>query len=183
MLLYLRHEYPRQTLRLYFNVPGGHLQPALAIYDLLHQTKQRGSTIETVNLGMAGGVGALLCASGTVGHRYALPNSRFLLQRPGIGDTFRGQATDIALVVKDIKKLNSRVVNELASLTGQPVERVQEDMKRDFYLFADQALDYGLIDDVILPNRLKRGAMNERFQPGQVTGPSNRYIRYDSGLQ
>ena len=155
IMLYLRKEDPRQPISLYFNVPGGWLRPSLAIYDLIQNTKQN-CRIETVNLALCAGMGAMLCSAGTKGERSAMPSSRFLLQRTGMDEVFQGQATDIALEVKNVKKWNDRMEEELAILTGQELEQIQKDLSRDFYLSSDEAVRYGLIDSVMLPAPRKR---------------------------
>jgi ATP-dependent Clp protease protease subunit len=163
--LYLRNESPRDKISLYFNVPGGQMRPALAIYDLLQNTKKN-CEIETVNLALCAGMGALLCAAGTKGKRSAMPNSRFLLMRTGMDRPFRGQATDIALEVKNLKNWNDRMETEMATLTGQKLEDIQNDLKRDFYLSADEAVQYGLIDRVLLPSPRKRAARGGEAELG-----------------
>ena len=116
IILYLRKENPRETMSLYFNVPGADLRPALAVYDLIQQTKVN-CEIETVNLALCAGMGSVLCAAGTKGKRSAFPNARFLLQRVGMEEVFQGQATDIALEVKNNKECNNRM--ELVSSPWQ----------------------------------------------------------------
>jgi len=151
-LIHLRQEKRKADITLYFNVPGAALRPALAVYDLIQQAKET-CTIKTVNLGLCTGMGALLVAGGTKGHRKAMPNSRFLLQRTGIlyDETVQGQAIDVALEVKNIKTWNDNVEYELHKLTNQPMARIEQDLKRDFYLSSEEAVKYGLIDEVLLP--------------------------------
>ncbi|VEU38185.1 unnamed protein product [Pseudo-nitzschia multistriata] len=170
ILLWMRSESSIPSISLYFNVPGGLLRPALAIYDLIQQTKEQGVEIETCNLGLCTGMGSFLCAAGTKGMRRAMPNSRFLLQRMGLDKPVRGQATDIVLEVKNIKMWNDRCEKELAKLTGQPVERIQEDLKRDFYLSSDEAVQYGLIDEVLMPAPARRAASKEFAALGAFEG-------------
>lgn len=169
IILYLRNESPREKLSIYFNVPGGLLRPSLAIYDLLQNTKKN-CEIETVNLALCGGFSSLLCAAGTKGMRHAFPNSRFILQRIGIDKAFRGQATDIALEVKNVKAANDRMELELAALTGQEPEKIAKDMQRDMYLVADEAVQYGLIDSVLLPSPRKRSARGGPTDLGTFEG-------------
>ena len=169
IMLYLRKEDPRQAISLYFNVPGGLLRPSLAIYDLIQNTKEN-CKIETVNLALCAGMGAMLCSAGTKGARSAMPNSRFLLQRTGMDEVFRGQATDIALEVKNVKKWNDRMEEELAMLTGQELERIQQDLSRDFYLSSDEAVRYGLIDQVLLPAPRKRAFGAQEADLGAFEG-------------
>lgn len=169
IMLYLRNESPRDPISMYFNVPGANLRPALAIYDLMQNTKKT-CEIQTVNLALTAGMGSILCAAGTKGQRSALPNARFLLHRTGMDNVFRGQATDIALEVQNLKRANDKVENELALLTGQPLDRIQQDLKRDFYLFADEAVQYGLIDQVLLPSPRKRAARGQVATLGAFEG-------------
>lgn len=169
IMLYLRKEDPRAPISLYFNVPGGWLRPSLAIYDLIQNTKQN-CRIETVNLALCGGMGAMLCSAGTKGERSAMPNSRFLLQRTGMDEVFRGQATDIALEVKNVKKWNDRMEEELSMLTGQDLETIQNDLARDFYLTSDEAVRYGLIDRVFLPSPRKRAMGGQDADLGAFEG-------------
>lgn len=181
IILYMRKEDARKDISIYFNVPGALLRPSLAIYDLLQQTKES-CDVETVNLGLCTGMGAFLCAAGTKGKRSAMPNSRFLLQRTGLDEVIRGQATDIVLEVKNIKTWNDRTEKELAGLTGQPLERIQEDLKRDFYLGADEAVQYGLIDQVLLPAPLKRAARGQEADLGAFEGEDEqRYQNQENG--
>lgn len=169
IILWMRKDNYKGDISIYFNVPGALLRPSLAIYDLLQQTKQN-CDIETVNLGLCSGMAAFLCAAGTKGKRSAMPNSRFLLQRTGMDEVFRGQATDIALEVRNVKKSNDRMEYELSRLTGQPVEKIQKDLKRDFYLSSDEAVQYGLIDRVLLPAPLKRAARGQDADLGAFEG-------------
>lgn len=169
ILLWMRQQDSYKTISIYFNVPGALLRPALAIYDLIEQTKET-CEIETVNLGLCTGMGSFLCAAGTKGKRSAMPNSRFLLQRMGLDKPVRGQATDIVLEVKNIKMWNDRTESELAKLTGQPIEKIQADLKRDFYLSSDEAVQYGLIDQVLLPAPMKRAARGNNADLGAFEG-------------
>ena len=169
ILLYLRKEDARAPISLYMNIPGGWLRPSLAIYDLIQNTKKN-CEIETVNLGLCAGMGAILCSAGTKGQRSAFPNARFLLQRTGMDQVFQGQATDIGLEVKNVKSWNDRMENELSLLTGQPLDRIQADLKRDFYLEAENAVQYGLIDRVYLPAARKRAARGQEASLGAFEG-------------
>jgi len=162
IMLYLRKEDSTGPVTFYFNVPGADLRPALAVYDLIVQFRQS-CEITTVNLGLCTGMGALLCGAGTKGRRCAMPNSRFLLQRTGMDRPFQGQATDIALEVKNMKVMNDKMEEELSLMTGQSTDQIIKDMKRDFYLSSDEAVRYGLIDKVLLPARKKRATMGKEF--------------------
>jgi ATP-dependent Clp protease protease subunit len=180
IILWMRKQDPTRDISIYFNVPGALLRPSLAIYDLLQQTKER-CDIETVNLGLCTGMGAFLCSAGTKGKRSAMPNSRFLLQRTGLDQVLRGQATDIVLEVRNIKLWNDRIEKELSVLTGQPLERIQQDLKRDFYLTSDEAVQYGLIDQVLLPAPLKRAARGGDADLGAFVGDDeNKYQGKDN---
>jgi ATP-dependent Clp protease protease subunit len=145
-LLYLREESPYDEITLYFNVPGALIKPSLAVFDVLQTLS---CPVNTVNLGLATGMAAFLCAAGTKGRRSALPNARFLLQKTGLDDPFRGQAVDIGLKVADNVADNRRVTAALARLTGRTVDQVHAELGRDFYLSADEAVEYGLIDKVL----------------------------------
>lgn len=152
ILLYLRKEDASKPITLYCNFPGGALRPVMALYDTINECKKTGIEFTTLNMGLANGMGAFLCGAGTKGKRYALPNARYLLQRTGIDQGFRGQATDIALEVKSIKRQNDNLEGLLASMTGQPLGKLQKDMKRDFYLSSEEAVEYGICDHVLQPS-------------------------------
>lgn len=169
IILYLRKESPRDPISIYLNVPGAMLRPALALYDLIQQTKDM-CEVETLNLGLCAGMAAILCSAGTKGKRSAMPNSRFLLSRTGMDKPFQGQATDIALEVRNVKKMNDRMEAELSKLTGQKVEKIHQDLKRDMYLVAEEAVQYGLIDQVILPARRRRAEMRQEADLGAFEG-------------
>lgn len=180
ILLYLRKEDPTGPIDLYFNVPGADIRPALAVYDLICQTREK-CEISTVNLALCSGMGAFLCAAGTKGKRSAMPNSRFLLSRTGMDKVFQGQASDIVLEVKNIKAWNDRMEEELHKMTGQPLEYVKEDLARDFYLSADEAVIYGLIDQVLLPTFNKRAAAGGDVFLGNFQGNDQRYQGENAG--
>jgi len=181
IILYMRKENPREPISIYFNCPGALLRPALAVYDLLLQTKEN-CEIETVNLGLCGGMASLLASVGTKGKRSAFPNARFMLQRIGMENAFRGQATDIALEVKNVKLWNDRMEKEISLLTGQPIDRIQNDLKRSFYLSSDEAVQYGLIDQVLLPSPRKRAARGQDADLGAFEGnEEQRYQNQEEG--
>jgi len=169
ILLFLRKEDPTGPITVYFNVPGAQLRPALAIYDLICQTREN-CEISTVNLGLCTGMGAMLCGAGTKGRRCAMPNSRFLLQRTGMETPFQGQASDIGLEVANMKKMNDKMEKELSKITGQTVDQVLEDMTRDFYLSSEEAVRYGLIDKVLLPAPRKRATQGQDADLGAFEG-------------
>jgi ATP-dependent Clp protease protease subunit len=169
IMLYLRNEDPTAPISMYFNVPGAQLRPALAIYDLMQQTKIN-CEIETCNLALCAGMGSMLCGAGTKGKRRAMPNSRFLLQRTGMDAVFRGQATDIGLEVRNVKLMNDRMEKELSNMTGQPLDKIEQNLKRDFYLSSDEAVQYGLIDEVLLASPRKRAASGQAADLGAFEG-------------
>eukprot|EP00592_Proboscia_alata_P010074 CAMPEP_0194359976 /NCGR_PEP_ID=MMETSP0174-20130528/7275_1 /TAXON_ID=216777 /ORGANISM="Proboscia alata, Strain PI-D3" /LENGTH=334 /DNA_ID=CAMNT_0039131199 /DNA_START=59 /DNA_END=1063 /DNA_ORIENTATION=- len=166
-LLYLQNEDPAKEITLYINIPGALLRPAMAVFDSINRLKEE-CPVSTLNLGLATGMGALLCGAGTRGKRAAMPNSRFLLQRIGAETAIQGQATDIGLEVRNMKQCNDRLERELAKMTGHPIAKIKNDMKRDFYLSSDEAVAYGLIDRVILP--LNSGIRTPVYTTDPVTG-------------
>lgn len=143
-LLYLESDNPDKEISLYINSPSGQLSAGLAIYDTMQYIA---SDVSTMCIGQAAGIGAWLLAGGAGGKRYCLPHSRILIQQPLGG--FQGQATDIAIHAKEILRSRARVEAILAKHTGQPLERVRADIERDYFIGAREALEYGLIDDVL----------------------------------
>lgn len=147
-LLFLRMEDPKKPINLYINSPGGVITSGLAIFDTLQYL---GCEINTYCIGQAVSMGALLLSAGTKGKRFALPHSRIMLHQPygGVG----GSAADISLQAKEIlemKKINNKILSET---TGQPFEKIKEDSERDFYMNAEEALAYGLIDTITTPKK------------------------------
>lgn len=144
-LLFLEAENPERDIWLYINSPGGAITAGMAIYDTMQFVKP---DITTVCIGQAASMAAVLMAAGAPGKRYALPNSRFLLHQPSLSG-LAGQATDIDIHAREILRLRNKLNILLAGHTGQPAERIERDVERDFILEADQAKDYGLIDEII----------------------------------
>ncbi|ADR36714.1 ATP-dependent Clp endopeptidase proteolytic subunit ClpP [Oceanithermus profundus] len=143
-MLFLEAQNPNQEIKLYINSPGGDVYAGLAIYDTMQYVK---SPVATIVVGMAASMGAFLLAAGEAGQRYALPHARVMIHQPWGGA--QGQATDIAIQAEQILK-SKKLLNELlAKHTGQPVEKVEADSDRDFWMTADEARDYGLVDRVI----------------------------------
>ncbi|WP_456409374.1 ATP-dependent Clp endopeptidase proteolytic subunit ClpP [Oceanithermus sp.] len=143
-MLFLEAQNPNQEIKLYINSPGGDVYAGLAIYDTMQYVK---SPVATIVVGMAASMGAFLLAAGEPGQRYALPHARVMIHQPWGGA--QGQATDIAIQAEQILK-SKKLLNELlARHTGQPVEKVEADSDRDFWMTADEARDYGLVDRVI----------------------------------
>ncbi|MER3460356.1 MAG: ATP-dependent Clp endopeptidase, proteolytic subunit ClpP [candidate division GAL15 bacterium] len=149
-MLFLAYEDPQKDIQLYINSPGGTMTAGLAIYDTMQHIQP---DVATICVGMAASVAALLLAGGTKGKRGALPYSRIMIHQPWGGA--QGQAVDIAIRAKEVIELR-KILNEiLARHTGQPLERIERDTDRDFYMSAQQAKEYGLIDLVIEPRREK----------------------------
>jgi ATP-dependent Clp protease protease subunit len=143
-LLFLQTEDPEKDIHIYVNSPGGIVSAGLAIYDTMQYVKP---DIATYCLGQAASMGALLLAAGTKGKRFALPHSRVMIHQPMGG--FHGQATDVEIHAKEILKMKENLNSILASHTGQPFEKIQADTERDFFMSAEEAKDYGIVDDVI----------------------------------
>jgi len=143
-LLFLASQDSKKDIQIYINSPGGSVTAGLAIYDTMQYVK---CPISTVCVGMAASMAATLLASGAKGKRFALPNAEILLHQVAGGVT--GQATEIEITAKQIIKIKDKLNKILAKHTGQPLSKVEKDTDRDFYLSADEAKDYGLIDKVI----------------------------------
>ena len=143
-MLFLSSKDPDKDIRLYINTPGGSVTAGLAIYDTMQYVK---CPISTVCIGLAGSMGATLLAAGAKGKRFALPNSEVLLHQVAGGVT--GEAIEIEITAKQIIKIKDKLNRILAKHTGQPLEKVEKDTDRDFYLSAEEAKEYGIIDKVI----------------------------------
>ena len=143
-LLFLEGEDPEKDISIYINSPGGSVYAGLAIYDTMQYVRPR---VSTICLGLAASMAAVLLAGGANGARYSLPNTRVLIHQPSAG--FSGQATDIAIHAQEILRVRRRLDEILASHTGKSVEDVNRDSERDFFMSADEAKAYGLIDEII----------------------------------
>ncbi|VDY07082.1 ATP-dependent Clp protease proteolytic subunit (Endopeptidase Clp) (Caseinolytic protease) (Protease Ti) (Heat shock protein F21.5) [Thiomonas sp. Bio17B3] len=143
-LLFLESENPDKDISLYINSPGGSVSAGMAIFDTMQFIKPDVSTLCT---GIAASMGAFLMAAGAKGKRYSLPNSRIMIHQPSGGA--QGQATDIEIQAREILYLRERLNGILAERTGQTLEKIGIDTERDFFMSADEAKDYGLIDEVI----------------------------------
>lgn len=149
-LLFLEAEDPDKDIFLYINSPGGSVPAGLAIYDTMQYIRPN---ISTICMGLAASMGAVLLAAGAKGKRYALPNARIMIHQPLGG--VQGQAADIAIHAKEILRMRE-VLNEiLAKHTGQPLERIQRDTDRDFFMSVEEAKEYGLIDEVMVRRSVK----------------------------
>lgn len=143
-MLFLASQDPKKDIQLYINTPGGSVTAGMAIYDTMQYVK---CPISTVCVGLAASMGATLLAAGAKGKRFALPNSQIMLHQVAGGVS--GQAVEIEITAKQIIKIKERLNKILAKHTGQSFEKVEKDTDRDFYLSAEEAKDYGLIDQVI----------------------------------
>ncbi|MBV9079545.1 MAG: ATP-dependent Clp protease proteolytic subunit [Elusimicrobia bacterium] len=152
-LLYLEAEDPEKEINLYINSPGGMVTAGLAVYDTMQYIR---SPITTICMGMAMSFGAVLLMAGSKGKRFALPNSRVMIHQPLIhGGGISGQATDIRIESEELVKTKQRLTEIVARHTGHPMNKVLADMERNYYLSAEQAKEYGIIDEVILPRKLR----------------------------
>jgi ATP-dependent Clp protease protease subunit len=144
-LLFLESEDPDKEIFFYLNTPGGHVSSGLAIYDTIQYIKP---VVSTLCMGQAASMGALLLAAGQKGKRYALPHSRILIHQPLGG--FQGQATDIDIQAREILRLKEELNQILATLTDQAIEKIAADTERDYYMTAEQAKEYGIIDEIVV---------------------------------
>ncbi len=150
-LLYLNREDPEAPIQMYINSPGGEIYAGLAIYDTMQMIS---NPISTVAVGVTASFGTVLLAAGTKGQRYALPHATIHMHQP-LGGA-RGQATDIEIQAKEILRLKAQLNRILSFHTGQPLEVIERDTDRDFYMNAQEAVQYGLVDQVLEPPKEKR---------------------------
>jgi len=143
-MLFLASQDPKKDIQLYINTPGGSVTAGLAVYDTMQYIK---CPVATICFGLAGSMGAVLLAAGEKRKRFALPNTEVLLHQVAGGVT--GEAIEIEITAKQIIKIKNKLNKMLAKHTGQSLEKVEKDTDRDFYLSADEAKDYGIIDEVI----------------------------------
>jgi len=143
-MLFLQSEDPKKDIKLYVNSPGGHVSAGLAIIDTMNHIK---NDVSTVCVGMAASMGAVILASGAKGKRYSLPNSEIMIHQP-LGGA-QGQATDIQITAKQILKLKDKLNQMMADRTGKPLSQVEKDADRDYYMSADEAKKYGIVDKVL----------------------------------
>lgn len=143
-LLFLESEDPGKDIHLYINSPGGSVTAGMAIFDTMNYIK---CDVSTICIGMAASMGAFLLAGGAKGKRFALPNAEIMIHQP-LGGA-QGQATEIEIAAKHILRTREKLNKILAERTGQPLETIQQDTERDNYMTADEAMAYGLIDQVI----------------------------------
>ncbi len=143
-LLFLQSEDPKKDISLYINSPGGVVTAGLAIVDTMNHIK---NNVSTVCVGMAASAAAIVLAAGAKGKRYALPNSEIMIHQPWGGA--EGRATDIEITAKQIIKIRERLNKMLADFTGKPVAQIEKDVDRDYFMSADEAKKYGVVDKVI----------------------------------
>ena len=143
-LLFLAAEDPDKDISIYINSPGGSVTDGFAIFDTMNHIKP---DVSTICMGMAASMGAFLLAAGAKGKRFALPNSEIMIHQP-LGGA-KGQATDIKIQAEQILKIKDKINNILSERTGQPLEKIQADCERDFFMSADEAKAYGLIDAIL----------------------------------
>src|SRR5487761_320812 len=148
-LLFLAAEDPEKDVWLYINSPGGSITAGLAIYDTMQFVKP---DVTTVCIGQAASMAALLLAAGAAGKRFVLPNSRVLLQQPSLGG-LSGQATDIDIHAREILRMREITNQMLSKHTGQEIKRIERDVERDFIMNAQQAKEYGIVDDIIYKHK------------------------------
>jgi ATP-dependent Clp protease, protease subunit len=151
-LLFLESEEPDKDINFYINSPGGIVTSGLAIYDTMQYIKP---DIQTICIGQAASMGALLLAAGTEGKRYALPHARILIHQPLGG--FQGQATDIEIHAKEILRMRAELNQILMRHTGQPLEKIEHDTERDYFMGGEEAATYGIVDQVISRRELGQG--------------------------
>ncbi|NLM34633.1 MAG: ATP-dependent Clp endopeptidase proteolytic subunit ClpP [Clostridiales bacterium] len=148
-LLFLESEDPDKDIYLYINSPGGSITSGMAIYDTMQYIKP---DVSTICIGMAASMGAFLLAAGAKGKRFALPNSEIMIHQPLGG--FKGQATDIDIHAKRILRMKDSLNQILSERTGQSLEKIKQDVERDYFMTANEAMEYGLIDKVLIKNNI-----------------------------
>lgn len=170
--LYLQHSNPNKEIKFYINSPGGVISSTLAIYDTMQLVRPQ---VETICIGMAASGAAVLLSSGAKGKRYALPNAEIMLHQPMIngGGGVEGQASDIEIAAKHIARLKAQLNKILAENSNQPFEKVERDTDRDFYMTAEEAKAYGLIDEIITQSREEKTEKEKK----QIVRPKHRLIK------
>jgi ATP-dependent Clp protease protease subunit len=148
-LLFLEAEDPEKDVSLYINSPGGSISAGLAIYDTMQFIRP---DVATICIGQAASLAALLLAAGSPGKRFALPNSRLLIHQPWMGG-ISGQATDIDIHAREILRIRASLNEMMAKHSGQPIEKIERDVERDFWMSAQQAREYGIIDEIIYKHK------------------------------
>ncbi|MBE2193260.1 MAG: ATP-dependent Clp protease proteolytic subunit [Anaerolinea sp.] len=150
-LLYLNHEDPERDIKMYINSPGGSVYAGFAIFDAMQLIS---APIETTAIGLTASFGTILLAAGTKGKRFALPNATIHMHQPLVSGSMGGQASDIAIQAKELLRQRERLYNILMDRTGKTREEIERDADRDFFLDAQSAAEYGLVDAVLSPTAL-----------------------------
>jgi ATP-dependent Clp protease, protease subunit len=150
-LLFLQTEDPDKDINVYINTPGGHVTSGLAIYDTMQFVKP---DVTTYCVGQATSMGALLLAAGTKGKRFALPHARIMIHQPWGG--VQGAAADINIQAKEILRLKEKIEQILSKHTNQPLEKIKKDTDRDYFMSAEEAKDYGIVDEVVASTKKKK---------------------------
>jgi ATP-dependent Clp protease protease subunit len=145
-LLFLENEDPKKDIQMYINSPGGSVTSAMAILDTMNFIK---CDVQTICIGLAASAGSVLLSAGTKGKRFALPNAEIMIHQPLIRGGLEGQATDIEIHAKQLLKTKDKLNQMLADNTGQPLKKIQSDMERDFWMTAEEAKKYGIVDKII----------------------------------
>ncbi|MBE6089390.1 MAG: ATP-dependent Clp endopeptidase proteolytic subunit ClpP [Clostridium beijerinckii] len=145
-LLFLESENPYADIHFYINSPGGSITAGMAIYDTMQYIKP---DVSTICLGLAASMGSFLLAAGAPGKRYALPNSEILIHQPSVHGGFQGQATDIRIHTEWLLKTKNKINKIYSEKTKKPIEEIERDMERDYFMSAQEALSYGIIDKVL----------------------------------
>jgi ATP-dependent Clp protease protease subunit len=143
-MLFLESQDPEKDINLYVNSPGGSVTAGLAIYDTMQYIKP---DVQTICMGQAASMGAMLLAAGTAGKRYALPSSRILIHQPWGG--VQGQATDIGIQAREIVRLKKMIISYFAQHTGKSEEVIAQDLERDYFMGAEESAEYGIVDQVL----------------------------------
>jgi len=166
-MLFLAHEDPEQDIKLYINSPGGVVYSGLAVYDTMQMIKP---DVATFCMGMGASMAAVLLAGGSHGKRFALPNARVMIHQGSAG--FRGAVPDIEVVARETLSLTTKLTEILAQHAGQPFEKVKHDTERDYYMTAQEAKEYGIVDEVLEPTKLLAGVthLTEPSENGRVKG-------------
>lgn len=146
-LLFLEADNPDADIHFYINSPGGSITAGMAIYDTMQYIK---SDVSTICVGMAASMASFLLAAGTPGKRFALPNSEILIHQPSVYGGFQGQATDIKIHADWLLRTKKKINKIYSEKTGKPIEKIEADMERDFFMSAEEARDYGLIDKILI---------------------------------
>ena len=144
-LLFLEQDDPDKDIQLYINSPGGAVHAGMAIFDTMHYVKP---DVQTICVGLAASMGAVLLAAGTKGKRFALPNSEIMIHQPSGGA--RGQASDIKIQAEQVLKTRDKLNKILSEKTGQPLANIERDVDRDYYMTAEEAKAYGIIDEIMI---------------------------------